>query len=325
MKNSLKVTCTEKYVLIDKTFKFDFPTQYTEYNHLSQKEFEQQVYDQDILIISELEINSIILEHNPHLKLVALCSTGYNHVDLNLLAQHHIKVCNIRNYASDAVAEHAFAMMIFLVKNFALQISATKNGLWSQSSSAFYLAAPMTELKHKTLVILGKGEIGLSLAHKAEAFGMRVLFSERKHALVCRSGYISFEDAIRQADILSLHCELNSQTKHIIDDDVLSKMKSGSYLINVGRGELINDTALINAITCGKLAGFATDTLNQEPPVSNHPLIKLQQDHDNVILTAHIAWATQEAQIRLFDVLEHNINQNMKGHDLNLIHADSSH
>lgn len=319
MMTPFKITCAEKYVLIQRAFQFDFPAHYTEYDQLTQHEFEQQVHDQDVIVISELEINKIILKNNPTLKLVALCSTGYNHIDLALLHQHGVKVCNIRNYAGDAVAEHAFTMMMLLIKNFNLQLDAVKTGLWSQGSSAFYLASPMQELKNKTLVILGKGEIGQSLAQKATAFGMHVIFSERKDALMCRSGYVAFEDAIRQADILSLHCELNAQTQHLMNTDTLAQLKKGSLLINVGRGELVDDVALIDAIKSGHLAGFATDTLDQEPPAIDHPLLQLQQDCSNVLITGHIAWATDEAQQRLFEILQDNINKNMQGIEKNLV------
>ncbi|MBO3671009.1 D-2-hydroxyacid dehydrogenase [Acinetobacter soli] len=319
MTTPFKITCAEKYVLIQRAFQFDFPAHYTEYDQLTQHEFEQQVHDQDVIIISDLAVNKTILKNNPNLRLVALCSTGYNHIDLALLHQHGVKVCNIRNYAGDAVAEHAFTMMMILIKNFNLQLDAVKTGLWSQGSSAFYLASPMQELKNKTLVILGKGEIGLSLGQKATAFGMNVIFSERNNALICRPGYVAFNDAIQQADILSLHCELNAQTKHLMNADTLARMKKGSLLINVGRGELVDDVALIDAIKSGHLAGFATDTLDQEPPAIDHPLLQLQQDCSNVLITGHIAWATDEAQQRLFEILQDNINKNMQGIEKNLV------
>ncbi|WP_120430846.1 NAD(P)-dependent oxidoreductase [Acinetobacter baylyi] len=319
MTTPLKITCIEKYVLIQRDFQFDFPAHYTEYDQLTQHEFEQQVHDQNVIILSELAINETILKNNPNLKLVALCSTGYNHIDLALLHQHGVRVCNIRNYAGDAVAEHAFTMMIVLIKNFNLQLNAVKTGLWSQGSSAFYLASPMQELKNRTLVILGKGEIGRSLAQKASAFGMHVIFSERKNAPICRPGYVAFEDTIRQADILSLHCALNAQTQHLINTDTLAQLKPGSLLINVGRGELIDDISLIDAIKSGHLAGFATDTLDQEPPAIDHPLLQLQQDCPNVLITGHIAWATDEAQQRLFEILQDNINKNVQGIEQNLV------
>lgn len=315
----IKVTCAEKYVLIDQQFQFDFPVEYTEFQQLDQEQFQSQVHNQDVIIISDLIVNEQVLANNPNLKLLALCSTGFNHVNLPLLQQHGVQVCNIRGYAGDAVAEHAFTLMINLIKNFSQQVEGVKQGQWSNGNSSFYLAAPMGELKNKTLTIMGKGEIGISLAQKAEAFGMTVIFSERKNAAECRSGYVPFEQAVQQADILSLHCELNAETQHLIDASVFKLMKDKSILINVGRGGLVHDTDLIEAIERKKIAGFGADVLNQEPPADDHPLIQLQRQHDNVLITGHIAWGTNEAQQRLFDILESNINQNMQGHPQNLI------
>lgn len=315
----LKITCTEKYVLIDQDFKFDFPVEYTEYQQLSQDQLYHQVFDQDVIIISDLIIDEQVLKNNPNLKLLALCSTGYNHVNIELLRQHNVQVCNIRGYAGDAVAEHAFTLMIQLIKNFSQQVEGVKQGLWATGQGSFYLAAPMRELKGKTLTILGKGEIGESLAQKARAFGMHVIFSERKNASQCREGYVPFEQAIQQADILSLHCELNQSTHHLIDHSVLSQMKPESILINVGRGGLVKDSDLIEALLNHQLSGFGADVLDQEPPAKDHPLLMLQHQHPNVLITGHIAWGTEEAQQRLFDILQDNINKNMNGIAQNLV------
>lgn len=315
--STLNICCVEKGVLLNQAFQFDFPVNYTEYEQLSQQQFYDQVHDQDVLIISDLKVDEQILNHNPNLKLLALCSTGYDHVDLALLKSRNVKVCNIRGYAGDAVAEHAFILMMNLIKNFTSQVQAVQNGAWTNSAVSFHLAAPIRELKHKNLVIVGKGEIGQSLADKAKAFGMKVIFSERKNSSSCREGYLPFEDAIQQADILSLHCELNDETRQMIDADVIAKMKPNSILVNVGRGGLIHSQDVADALLNGQLAGFGADVLDQEPPKENHPLLQL--NHPNVMITAHIAWATDEAQERLFSILESNINQNILGHDQNLV------
>ncbi len=313
----LKITCTEKSVLINKAFQFEIAVDYTEYGQLSQSELYQHVYDQDVLIISDLKIDQQVLANNPNLKLVALCSTGYDHVDLPLLKSKGVHICNIRGYAGDAVAEHAFMLMINLIKNLNAQQFAVRDGFWSSENGSFYLASPMRELKSKNLVIVGKGEIGRSLAVKAQAFGMHVIFSERPNATSCRQGYMPFDQAIAQADVLSLHCTLNNETQHMINHAVLSKMKKDSILINVGRGGLIDNQDVVSALQHNLIAGFGADVLDQEPPSADHPLLKL--NHPNIIITAHIAWATDEAQQRLFSIIESNINQNIQGNPQNLI------
>lgn len=317
--STLKITCVEKYVLIDRTFNFQFPCDFQEFDKLSQEQFENDVKNQDVIILSDLIINEKVVNNNPNLKLVAICSTGYNHVNMELLRKHNVKVCNIRGYAGDAVSEHAFILMINLIKNFSLQAEGIKEGLWSTGNSSFYLAAPIRELKNKTLAIIGKGEIGLSLAEKAQAFGMNVIFSERKNATECRDGYVSFTSAIQQADVVSLHCELNASTQNMIDADVLSQMKSNSILINVGRGGLVHEADLVRALENKTISAYGADVLSVEPPANDHPLIELQRKMSNVIITGHIAWATDEAQVRLFDILESNVNKNMQGIEANLV------
>lgn len=313
----LKITCVEKNILLNQPFEFSVPVEYTEYDGLTQQELYDKVHGQDVIIVSDLTVDEHVLNHNPNLKLVALCSTGFDHIDIDLLKSKNIKVCNIRGYAGDAVAEHAFLLMINLIKNFSSQRQAVQTGQWSASKTSFYLAAPMFELKGKTLVIVGKGEIGLALAEKAKAFGMVVIFSERKQATTCRQGYMPFNEAMAQADILSLHCELNEHTFHLIDDDVLSRLKKGCILINVGRGALMNDQDVINALHQNRLGGLGVDVLDVEPPPQQHPLLTIQ--HPNVLVTAHIAWNTHEAQHRLFNILQENINSNITGVDKNLL------
>ncbi|ESK36593.1 hypothetical protein P256_02505 [Acinetobacter nectaris CIP 110549] len=317
MSDYIKITCAEKDALLAQEFRFEFPVQYTEYNRLSQQDLYEKVCDQDVIIISDLTIDEKVLKNNPNLKLIALCSTGFDHIDLEQLKSRNIKICNIRGYAGDAVAEHAFLLMMNLIKNFSTQLNAVNKGSWSKGQASFYLAAPMYELKGKTLVILGKGEIGLALAKKADAFGMKVIFSERKNATSCRQGYIDFDDAIQQADILSLHCEFNKQTIEIINYDVLKRIKKGCILINVGRGGLLNNQDVVNALEQKLLGGLGIDVLDIEPPPKNHPLLQLE--HLNVMVTAHIAWATNEAQQRLFNILEDNINSNILGSEKNLL------
>lgn len=315
--DALKITCAEKDILLKQEFKFDFPVEYTEYGCLSQQELYDQVHDQDVIVVSDLTIDAQVLKNNPHLKLVALCSTGFDHIDIDLLKSKNIKVCNIRGYAGDAVAEHAFVLMMNLIKNFSAQLNAVHHGQWSNGKTSFYLAAPIRELKGKTLVILGKGEIGLALADKAKAFGMMVMFSERKNASLCRSGYVPFDEAIQHADVLSLHCELNEQTTGLIDRTVLTHLKKGCILINVGRGGLLNNSDVIEALKNNTLSGLGVDVLDVEPPPQDHVLLQL--DHPNVMVTAHIAWATDEAQQRLFAILQENINSNISGTAKNLL------
>ncbi|HBP30768.1 MAG TPA: hydroxyacid dehydrogenase [Advenella kashmirensis] len=314
--NHLRITCAEKEILADSAFRFEFDAIYSEYGKLNQQQF-YAVKDQNIVIINKQRVDERVIANNPQLRLIAVCSTGFEHINLPLLRKNGIQACNVRGYAGDTVAEHAFLLMMNLVKNFAAQYEAVKSGEWSASARSCFVAAPIQELKGKHLAIIGMGETGRALAGKAQAFGMKVSFSERKHAHACRPGYIPFEQAISQADILSLNCELNQDTHRLIDASVLSRMKSGSFLVNVGRGGLIDEDDVVQALQEGRIGGFATDVLNQEPPVKTHPFLMLK--NMNVIVTAHIAWATQEARNRMFEVLNRNINAFVAGEPQNLI------
>lgn len=314
--DQVRITCAEKEILGDLTFRFEFDAVYTEYCKLNQQQF-YALKDQNILIVNKQIVDERVIVNNPKLRLVAVCSTGYEHINLPLLRTHGIHACNIRGYAGDTVAEHAFVLMINLVKNFVAQYDAVRTGEWSASARYSYVAAPIREMSGRHLVIIGKGETGRALAMKAQAFGMKVSFCERKHAASCRPGYIPFEQAIALADILSLNCELNQDTHRLIDGPVLSRMRPGSFLVNVGRGGLIDEDDVVQALQEGRIGGFATDVLNQEPPVKNHPLLMLK--NANVIVTAHIAWATQEARNRMFEVVNRNINAFVAGQPQNLI------
>ncbi|GAA5630762.1 putative 2-hydroxyacid dehydrogenase HI_1556 [Acinetobacter calcoaceticus] len=314
--NKINITCTEKNVLIDSKFTFEFEHNYQEFQNLTQFEFEQ-IKDQDVFIISDLLVNQRVLDQNPNLKLVCLSSTGFDHIDIDLLRKNKIMVCNVRGHATIAVAEFAFMLMINLIKNSTSQIDAVREGKWNIDNGVFYLANPINELNGKTLTIIGKGDIGSALAKMVSGFGINVIFSERKNSLTCREGYTPFNEAIQKADIISLHCELNSDTKGMIDKEVFSLMKPSALLVNVGRGALINDKDLVNALENNIISGFAADVLNQEPPNSDHILIKLQ--HPNKILTAHIAWASNDAQVKLFNAIQSNVNNNIKGNFQNLV------
>ncbi|TCM63298.1 glycerate dehydrogenase/hypothetical protein [Acinetobacter calcoaceticus] len=309
----------EKYLSPDDfncNFKFDFDAKVTRYQQLSQQQFHQDIYDQDILVVNDLMVDQPIFEHNPNLKLIALCSTGYEQVDLALAQHKGVKVCNIRGYAADTVAEHAFLLMMSLMRNLMSYHQSVIDGRWYKSQSFSLADFPIFDLKGKTLVIVGKGEIGQSLALKATAFGMQVIYAERKGCLSCRAGYMPFNDAIQIADVISLHCPLQKDRPAMIDLDCMLRMKSSCYLINVSRGALVNEHDLVWALKHQLIAGYAADVIQPEPPPQDHPLL---QAGLNVLLTPHIAWSSFEAKQRMFHILNQNINLNMQGIDHNRV------
>ena len=175
----------------------------------------------------------------------------------------------------------------------------------------------MRDLNGKTLAIFGRGNIGQTLVTYAQAFKMKVVFVEHKHAETVRDGYVSFDEAVRTADALSLHCPLTPETANMIGEAELQQMKPGAILINCGRGGLVDEAALVAALKYGQIGGAGFDVLTQEPPRDGNPLLKARLP--NLIVTPHIAWASQEAANRLFDILVDNINRFVAGNPQNLV------
>ncbi|RSO58837.1 D-2-hydroxyacid dehydrogenase [Acinetobacter lactucae] len=315
----VRITCTEKQYLGNQTFSFNFPVNYTEFEKLTQQQFYDQVKNQHVLIVNDLKVDLQVMDNNPDLQLIALCSTGFDHVDIGLAKQRNIKVCNIKGYAGDTVAEHAFLLMLNLVRNFQFYHNSVVSGLWSDSSCFCYQdhRFPIYDLKDKILVIVGRGEIGQSLAAKAQAFGMKVFFSERPNQEGCREGYVTFHKALQIADVLSLHCSLNDENRHMLNQETFNLMKPSSFIINVSRGGLVNEHDLLIALQSGRIAGYGADAMTYEPPPKKHPL--LNSGLHNVLLTPHIAWSSEEAKQHLFKILIQNIEFNLKDVDINRI------
>jgi len=208
-------------------------------------------------------------------------------------------------------------MMITLMRNLPAYKRDVAAGLWENSPFFCHLGAPMRDLNGKTLAIFGRGNIGQTLATYAQAFKMKVVFVEHKHAETVRDGYVSFDEAVRTADALSLHCPLTPETANMIGEAELQQMKPGAILINCGRGGLVDEAALVAALKYGQIGGAGFDVLTQEPPRDGNPLLKARLP--NLIVTPHIAWASQEAANRLFDILVDNINRFVAGNPQNLV------
>ena len=208
-------------------------------------------------------------------------------------------------------------MMITLMRNLPAYQRDVAAGLWENSPFFCHLGAPMRDLNGKTLAIFGRGNIGKTLATYAQAFKMNVVFAEHKNAQSVRDDYVSFDEAIRSADVVSLNCPLTSQTANMIGEAELQQMKPGAILINCGRGGLVDEAALVAALKYGQIGGAGFDVLTQEPPRDGNPLLKARLP--NLIVTPHIAWASQEAANRLFDILVDNINRFVAGNPQNLV------
>ena len=315
--NQLHIVVLDRDTLVNRPFDFDFPHTLSSYGTTEAHETLERIRGADIVITNKVVISAQAFAENPQLKLVAVTATGVNNVDVEAAKQNGTAVCNIRAYGNESVAEHAFMMMITLMRNLPAYQRDVAAGLWENSPFFCHLGAPMRDLNGKTLAIFGRGNIGKTLATYAQAFKMNVVFAEHKNAQSVRDGYVSFDEAIRCADVVSLNCPLTPQTANMIGEAELQQMKPGAILINCGRGGLVDEAALVAALKYGQIGGAGFDVLTQEPPRDGNPLLKARLP--NLIVTPHIAWASQEAANRLFDILLDNINRFVAGNPQNLV------
>ncbi len=314
---SLKIAVLERETLVSRPFAFEFAHQLREYSSAESADPAACIAGADIVVCNKIPLTAAHIAANPQLKLIAVAATGVNNIDLAAACAAGITVCNIRAYGNESVAEHAFMLMITLMRNLPAYQRDVAAGLWQNSPFFCHFGAPMRDLNGKTLAIFGRGGIGNTLAGYARAFNMQVIFGEHKHAEQVRDGYVAFDEAIRRADVVSLHCPLNEQTANMIDEAELQQMKPGAVLINCGRGGLVNETALVAALKYGQLGGAGFDVLTEEPPRNGNPLLKAHLP--NLIVTPHMAWGSTEAQNRLFDILVENIRSFVAGKPQNVV------
>lgn len=315
--NHKKIVVLDADTLPGRVFHFDFPHELAVYGTTGADETAERVHDAHVVITNKVMISADIIAANPQLELIAVSATGVNNVDIGAAEAAGVAVCNVRAYGNESVAEHAFMLMIALMRNLPAYQRDVAAGLWEKSPFFCHYGAPIQDLNGKTLAVFGRGNIGRTLARYAQAFGMRVVFAEHKHAPVVREGYVSFEDAVQTADVLSLHCPLNAQTENMIGENELQQMKPGAVLINCGRGGLVDENALIAALKYGQIGGAGVDVLTEEPPRGGNLLLNARLP--NLIVTPHTAWASREALDRLFDILLANIHAFVKGEAQNRV------
>jgi glycerate dehydrogenase len=281
------------------------PHQYESFAATSGEQVVARCLNADIVITNKVAFPAAILQQLPRLKLLAVAATGVNHIDLETCRSRGVAVANIQHYGDDSVAEHAFMLMLALRKNFPAYQRDMAAGCWPRAQQFCHYAAPIHDLKSACLGLIGSGGIGQALAERARAFGMRVILAERKGASSVRAGFLPFEQVLAEADVVSLHCPLNSETRDLIAAPELARMKPGALLINTARGGLVNEADLLQALQQGTLGGAGLDVLEQEPP--SQQALLLQESYPNLIITPHIAWASTEAMQRLAQQLVDNI------------------
>lgn len=281
-----------------------FKHTWTAYPYTAPEQVWERAEDADIIIASKVVFDRKLLERfkkKGKLKLIQIPATGTNNVDLEAAREFGIPVQNVEGYSSNSVAEHVIAFIFSAARSFhgwsRDQLAAT----WTQQQIFTYYDHPIFDVAGKTLTVVGKGNIGNLVAKKAEALGMRVLFAERKDAQTLRQGYTEFNAAIRQADFITLHCPLDAKTANLCDESFFKLMNSKAFLINTGRGGLIDEQALVNALASQQIAGACLDVLSTEPPKIDNPLVRAGLDLPNLFITPHNAFAGQKSLRDLAD------------------------
>lgn len=290
----------------------------TVYERTKASETVARAADAEIVLTNKVVISREVMEQLPHLKYIGVLATGYNVVDVEAAREHGIVVTNVPAYSTDSVAQMVFAHLLTVTNRTEHYAIENRQGRWTKNPDFCYWDFPHMELAGKTFGIVGLGNIGQSVARIAIAFGMKVKAFSTKSASALRMLGIekaTLEELLSTSDVLSLHCPLTDSTRHLMNHDTLRQMKSSAILINTGRGPLVDDQAVAEALAEGRLAAFCADVLTDEPPKADNPL--LSQPH--AFITPHIAWASTEARVRLLQVAIGNVRAFLNGSPVNVV------
>ena len=278
---------------------------------------EARLVKASIAIVNKVPLRRQVLEKLPQLKLIAMAATGYDVVDVGYCKSAGIRVVNIRDYAINTVPEHTFALILALRRNLLSYRHDVERGRWQSGNQFCFFDHPIRDLAGTTLGVVGEGSIGRATAEIGKAFGMRVLFADHPPPKASGVEFTPFADVLQESDVLTLHCPLTEGTRHLIGPGELRRMKRNAILVNTARGGLIDERALAQALSEGTIAGAGVDVLASEPPRDGDVLLGLRLP--NLIVTPHIAWASQGAMQSLADQLIDNIEAFVSGTPVNIV------
>ncbi len=290
-----------------------FPHRYVEHEMTGAADVADRLQGAMICITNKVRITAEALQRLPDLKLIAVAATGTDVIDKPAAKAAGITIVNIRNYAFNTVPEHVVALMFALRRNLLAYANDVRAGAWNRSRQFCFLTHPIQDIAGSTLGIVGFGAIGRAIAQRAEALGMRVL----AHDTVPGDNLVDLDTILRDSDVITLHVPLTEDTRHMIGAAELARMKPNAILINTARGGLVDEQALADALRAGTIAGAGFDVLTEEPPV--HGNVLLDPGIPNLIITPHVAWASQEAMQILADQLTDNIEAFMSGAARNVV------
>ena len=276
----------------------------------------QAIGDAPIALTNKAPIDRHVFEACPGLKYVGVLATGVNVVDLIAAREHGVTVTNVPGYSTPSVAQHVFALLLELCSRTAEHNDAVHRGKWASGIDFSFTTGPLVELSGMTLGVVGMGAIGQSVAMVGHAFGMKIAAHSRTEKDIgLPVTWLSADELFKQADAVTLHCALTPQTESQVNADRLSKMKNSAYLINTGRGPLVDEEALAAALRQGEIAGAGLDVLSSEPPSADNPLLTAP----NCVITPHIAWATDASKRRLLSIVADNLRGFVEGKPQNVV------
>jgi len=289
----------------------------TVYDRTCPSETVARAAEADIVLTNKVVIGKEEMAQLPRLKYIGVLATGYNVVDIETAHERGIMVTNVPAYSTESVAQMVFAHLLTVTNRTEHYAIANREGRWTNNKDFCYWDFPHMELSGKTFGIIGLGNIGQRVAAIAHAFGMRVYAytSKSEDQLPSYVEKKSMEEILSECDVISLHCPLTPDTRHLINSQTLQMMKPSAILINTGRGPLVDDLAVAEALAEGRLAAFCADVLTEEPPKATNPLL----NQSNAFITPHIAWATKEARSRLLQVATANVRCFLNGHPQNAV------
>jgi glycerate dehydrogenase len=286
------------------------------YDRTSAEDVVKRCKDAEMVLTNKVVLDSFTLNQLPRLMYIGVLATGYNVVDLEAAEKQNIVVTNIPAYSTKSVAQMVFSHLLNIVSMVGKYAERNREGEWTRSEDFCYLRHNLFELSRKRFGIVGLGNIGMEVAKIANAFDMEVFaYTSKTGELPYGIRRVSIDELFTSSDVISLHCPLNEETHHMVDAKRLKSMKPSAILINTGRGPLVKDDELAEALNANVIAAYGADVMTVEPPEANNQLLKAK----NCYLTPHIAWATRDARQRLMHICRDNIKAFLDGKPVNVV------
>lgn len=289
------------------------------YDRTAPGEVVERAQDAEVVLTNKVQMTAEVIKQLPCLKYIGELATGFNNIDIVAAREQGVVVCNIPAYSTASVAQMVFAHILNITNRIGHYAELNRNGRWSRNPDFVYWDTPLHELAGKTIGIVGLGNIGWKVAIIARDFGMDVFAMTSKNSADLPEGIqkTTLEGLLSVSDILTLHCPLTDSTREMINRETIEKMKSGAILINTGRGPLVNEADVAEALRTGRLGAYGADVMCSEPPSADNPLLSAP----NSYITPHIAWATYEARVRLVDIAIGNVKAFCEGNPVNVVNA----